>query len=264
MNEQKLANQVQQLQQIVKREAESPSLTHDLGHLQRTARGAQWLVREQGGGQEDQLLAYAAGWLHDIKRPFDHDVDHAQLSAETGKEILEQLNFSQERIEKVYRAVRDHSEKEDWDSILHGSVYGADKLFEGMGAYIIFRRGAWVGESPDYKDQEPLTATIEHFKHRMELHGRDNFPEKLQEVVEYQFKWQEDFLQALKEEKDYALELMNHCYQAGQSATGNNGRFSRVIINFDTDNEEGQKIKSEAEDYLAGGLFKKMARMVKS
>jgi len=265
MQQQTLAEQVRQLKEIVAREAQSPSLTHDLGHLQRTARGARWIVRMVGGSQEEQMLAYAAGWLHDLERPFDHDVDHAQKSADKSKHILNKLDFSQDQIEKICRAVRDHSEKEEWNSPLHGSVYGADKLLEGMGAYIIFRRGVWIGESPDYANKTPLAANIAHFENRMEQHGKDNFPHKLKEVVDYQFKWQQDFLQALREEEDYALEIMNYCYQAGQKANTENGtRFAEVIINFTTNHEQGKKLKDEAENYLAGGLFKKLARLVKA
>ena len=252
-----LEENVKKVREIAKKEADSPSIVHDLDHLRRTSQGAKWLVKVQGGDEKEQLLAEAAGWLHDIKRPLTNEVDHAQASAEKAEEVLKRAGFEKEDIKRVVRAVRHHREKRNWKSPLHSSIYISDKLFEGMGAFIILRRCTWVGESPDFEGEEPLKANIRWYAHRMEKHGKDEIPEKFSELADYQFKWQNDFLQSLKEEKDHALRIMNYCYNTEKTD------FERIIRDFEPQSERGRTIKKEAVRYIDGKLFEKFEKIIK-
>lgn len=243
------------IEEKVKKEVDSPSIVHDFDHLKRTAKGAKWYVKARQGSKEEENLAYVAGLLHDIKRPKSNKVDHVQASAEKGRRILNQFELKESQIERIIGAIKTHSMLENWEKNINSAVYFSDKVFEAMGAYIIFRRSTWVGESPDFSGKDPLQENIDHFKHRIEKHGKERFPDKLSRIVDYQFKFQENFLQDLKREKDYAVNLIQYCYKHGEK--NDKESFERLIRDFNPEERRNEKLKEETINYLEGELLKK-------
>lgn len=82
------------IEERVRRELKKPEMiTHDFNHCKRVAIGAKWFVRVLKGKKEEEELAYLAGLLHDIVRPATEKIDHAVLSAEKAKAILEESGF---------------------------------------------------------------------------------------------------------------------------------------------------------------------------
>lgn len=85
---------IKQIEQFVKNKTKNVfSVTHNFGHLKRTAVGAKWFVKILGGTKEEEKLAYIAGLLHDIKRPTTEKICHAKASAESARKILKKFKL---------------------------------------------------------------------------------------------------------------------------------------------------------------------------
>jgi uncharacterized protein len=80
-----------------------------MGHLKRVSAISQRFAKEENG---DELVAYAAGMLHDIVNlPKDHPDSKScsRFAAERAEQILKQLNFPNELIPNVCHAIHAHS-----------------------------------------------------------------------------------------------------------------------------------------------------------
>ncbi len=249
-----------EIRELVKNEmANVKVVTHDYGHLRRVADGAVWFVKILSGNEHEQRLAYIAGMLHDIVRPADEDVCHAEASARKSADILEKFSISTRDRESIVEAIRDHRLPVEWKSPLHQSVYLADKILEQMGAYLIFRRCMYVAESVTYKGMPAEQAINEHFAYRMERIKRGDFPARFSKLVAYQWKWIEDAQNALKAGKKWAWEIARASYEAGK--THEKG-LEELILAFEPSHPQSAKVKKEAVDYLEGKLFKKFEGLV--
>ena len=84
---------------------------HNFEHLLSVARIAYILVLEQGLEPDiSRETVYASGLLHDIGRWKEYETgkDHALLSAELAREILEEAGFERRNIESIIRAIKEH------------------------------------------------------------------------------------------------------------------------------------------------------------
>lgn len=73
---------------------------------------------------------YACGLLHDIGRwkEYENGIRHEVASAEMAPEVLRDCDFTEEEIEKIVLAIRNHRNKEIAEDIsLSGFLYRADK-----------------------------------------------------------------------------------------------------------------------------------------
>jgi len=251
---------VKEIERLVRKEAEYITVfTHSYGHFKRVADGAVWFVKLLNGSEHEQQLAYIAGLLHDIVRPADENIDHAIASAERSKDILDRFSVSKDDKKAIIKAIRDHRLPVKWESTLHQSVYLADKILEQMGAYLIFRRCMYVGESVTYRDMPMEEAVNKHFVFRMNRIKKTDFPERFSRLVDYQWKWLYEAAEALKNSKPWAWEIAQHSYKAGKT---HEMSLEELILTFETAHPESAKVKEEAVEYLERKKFKEFEKLV--
>jgi uncharacterized protein len=122
---------------------------HDIDHVMRVYNLAMAIVKSEAGA--DLEVLQAAVLLHDIggaKEVNDPtgNTDHAIVSREMAKPILENLGFSQEKIVHIQDCILSHRYRNDHEpkTIEAKVLFDADKL-DGIGAIGIARGYAWVG-----------------------------------------------------------------------------------------------------------------------
>ena len=254
--------QLQQIEALVKSETASPaSITHAFDHLRRVAEGAAWFVCVNGGGKEQQLLARAAGLLHDIIRPPTQKIDHVLASTARAEEILKSMTFSDFDRKAILQAVRDHAGVPVWSSPVHESVFFADKIFEQAGAFVVFRRGMWMAESRDidWASTNVKDATAAHYEKRMASLMSHTFPPGFSKLVQYQMKLLTDFFGAFKDGRPWAARINKAAFEAGKARTP----LEQFIRNYKPAYTEDLNYKEEAVAYIEGRLFEKFEKMLK-
>ncbi len=250
---------VDDIESLVRKETMNVfSVIHDFGHLRRTAVGAKWFVKVLGGSSEEQEKAYIAGLLHDIVRPASERECHAKASAYRAKEILLKFNIGPDSLQEIITAILSHRKKHEWTSALHQSVFLADKILEQMGALVAFRRSVWVGECDDYKDIEPEDIILKHFEKRLAMFTPGDFPVRFSSLVEYQYKWSVELTEALRNNEQWASELVGYGYDAGRMKTN----FEDTIAKFNPKAPVQEKIHKEALLYIKGRKFSQFEKMV--
>jgi len=238
--------------------ADAASIIHRFEHISRTANGAAWFVRLRGGTKRQQELAYVAGLLHDIVRPNTESIDHAIASASKAEIILKKFKFPQEEIPLVVEAVRDHRKvPKEWHSILHESVFLADKILEQMGTYVVFRRCMYAGEIEDYKEIGHKEAIEHRFTSAGKKTERPFFPEWALGLYDYQRKFETDFLQAFIKNEKWAQNLGEKIFLKGREKRLS---LDEAIKAYSPVSQKDKEYLEETLDYIAG---KKLAEYEK-
>lgn len=229
---------------------ETPS--HTLGHLGRVARGASWFVRTLGGSEKEVELAYIAGWLHDLYRPATDKVDHIGKTVHDAEEILDELGIRGEDAKLIILAVRDHRRPVEWLNLVHQSVYLADKLLEQMGAYAVFRRCLYVGESKDFESIPFKEAIILYFERRLKLLADSRFPKAVLRMAGERNKPPLEFFEAFKMDEEWAVKLASYAYNCGRQGVF----IEDCIRSFPAKEGNGRRFRKEALFYLKGNFAK--------
>ena len=250
-----------EIEDFVKEELKNAvSAIHNFDHIKRTTTGAIWFVKILGGSKREQDLAYISGLLHDIVRPSTEKICHAKASAYKAEKILEKFNLDKKDIKKIVQAVRDHREPTRWKTSLHQSVYLADKIFEQMGAYVVFRRCMYIGECEDYENTPFERAMISHFEYRLDKFNPSAFPKRFKKLVEYQYSWPINFAKSFSNKEKWAIRLGKIFYKNGKT---HKFRLDELIRNFKPISNEDAEIKKETLDYINGNKFKEFEGMIK-
>lgn len=100
---------------------------HDIDHFLAMARIAYIMVLEEGLNYSKEVI-YSIGLLHDIGRVLEYEngISHHEASIEISKEILKDIQFSNEEKESILKAIENHrSEQNDQ---LSNIIYKSDKL----------------------------------------------------------------------------------------------------------------------------------------
>ncbi len=106
--------------------------SHDFEHLLSVARIAYILVLEQGLQLEHpKEMVYASGLLHDIGRWKEYETgkDHALVSAELSREILEESGFERKDIARILQAIKEHRGSDSIKGTLFGDILHRADLF---------------------------------------------------------------------------------------------------------------------------------------
>ncbi len=228
---------------------DADSVIHRWGHVHRVAKGAPLFVEALGGTEDEKDLSYMAGVLHDIVRPQTEERDHAEASSEKAVKVLrKKTELPEKDIESIRKAIVDHRKPADWESPLHQSVYLADKILEHMGAYLDFRASVWAGEllNTDYRGKEPVEAVLDYYEQASKKFLKLEFPDILKEVVDYQRGWNKEYMEALKEEEDWAIDMAERLTEAGKEGRD----FEKTLKNFRVRYEEQGDWKDEMLRYL--------------
>lgn len=245
---------ISELESFCKKEYEdAESVIHRWGHISRVADGARWFVKVRNGSEENQMLAYSSGLLHDIVRPITEETCHAKASSETAEEILTVFNFKVDHISKICKAIKDHRRPpSNWESILHQSVYLADKILEHMGAYLEFRACVWAGElsHTDYRDLEPIEAVLTYYEKASSKFLDGKFPEFTEPIVSYQRRWNQRFYKALKKEQKWSEDMAERLFYEGRKKAD----FDETLRNFTIKHPEQKRWKKEMISYIDSNL----------
>jgi predicted hydrolase (HD superfamily) len=252
---------VMEIENFVKEETKNVELiTHSFDHLKRTAIGSRWFVKILNGSKEEQDLAYIAGLLHDIFRPGTGKKPHAETSADRSGEILKKFNLDENFIQMIIQAIRDHSMFTQWDSVLHQSVFLADKILELMGGYAVFRRSVYVGECKDFIGVPFKEAMLTHWSEKIGKWAPERFPNIFRKLTKQRHEFLIIFFEAFKKENEWAIKLAEQSYMEGKIYRL---PLEGFIKNFIPVSEVDEKIQKDAIDYINGKKFKEFEKLVK-
>ncbi len=160
-------------------EAGNDDGSHDMGHLQRVSALSRLFTREENG---NELIAYAAGMLHDIVNlPKNHPniKNCSLLASERSREILTTLNFPAAFIPNVCHAIHAHSFSANVEpkTIEAKCVQDADRM-EALGAFGLMRTfyvsGKFRSKILHESDPEGCNRTLNDKEYAL-----DHFPLKL-------------------------------------------------------------------------------------
>lgn len=197
---------------------------HDLDHVLRVCHYCQLLAESEKDVDAEVLMT--AALLHDIaRRQEDEDrtgeIDHALLGATMAGNILQDLNYDAQFIEKVRKCIRSHRFRSGFlpESIEARILFDADKL-DVLGAVGIARSymlagehgermyqdtplteylAANVGENGRIKDVSKHAANLE-FELKLKKIPVRLYTEKAKEMAKNRIKYMEDFFRVLQEE----------------------------------------------------------------
>lgn len=186
----------QKIKEVVEKEISESSSSHDIDHVMRVYNLAMTIAKDNP--KVDLEILQAATLLHDIgykKESQDStgQVDHAVVSAEMAKPILEKLDFSPEKIKHIQNCILSHryrTENEP-ETVEAKILFDADKL-ESTGAIGIARAFAWIGEhgAKIYKKVDINEYINENLRGKM--NGR--IQDKSKQSVQIQYETKDKFL----------------------------------------------------------------------
>ena len=250
---------IKDLEKIVLEETKRSSASHSFNHLLRVAKGAEWFCDILKATKHEKEVAYSAGLLHDIVRPPTEKYDPLEESMEKSKKILQKLKIDKKLAKEILDAIYAHHFP-DPEKKAGYSVFLADKILEQMGAYIIFRRAIFMGESPDFKKMDRRKSIIEHWTVRMEKWPPSKFEKQFAPLVKYQFQWMEKFLLAFKNKEEWAAHLNNYFFEAGQKGI----QTDTAISSFKPKFEEEKEYLEETLSYIRGKKMIQFRGMIDS
>lgn len=146
-----MENRLQRIKEIVEKEMQDTGPSHDFSHVMRVYNLC-LLIAKYEENADLEVLKLAA-LLHDIARSKEDlddtgKIDHAVLSAEMAEKILKDLDYPEEKIEKIKHCVITHRFKGDYrPKVIEAKILSdADKL-DVCGAIGIARTSCWIGEN---------------------------------------------------------------------------------------------------------------------
>lgn len=248
-----------QIEQAVKKwESKADFKSHDFHHVKRVAVGAKWFAKQLGMDDHKQEIAYIAGLVHDLGRPKTEKVDHTESSIRLATKMLEGFDLSKNDLMAIVELVGVH--REGNASVEKQVVFLADKLWEQMGANVVFRRAIFCSEIVDYKDWDPIEAMIHQHRLRTKKFYPELFPKRFQKLAKYQYQWSLESLRATEKHQPWMLELIDHCRK---EALKRRTTVDSIIKSFKPKFRQGKRFQKEANLYITGKkttLFEKLVK----
>jgi len=164
-----MGNKIQQIKDIAKQKMNGLDPSHDYSHVVRVYNLCLLIAKSEKNVELDVLKI--AALLHDIARSNEESdktrkTDHAILGAKLAEQILQELDYSQEKIDKIKHCILTHRfRNENKPRTIEAKIlFDADKL-EGIGAIGISRSFASVGvyNQKIYFDEDIETYIKENF-----------------------------------------------------------------------------------------------------
>lgn len=164
--------------------------SHDIDHVMRVYKTCLELAKHEHGVDQDVLIP--AALLHDIAKVKEMEdksgkIDHSKLGADMAEDILIELNFDKDRIEKIKQCIYTHRFRsgEEPESIEAKILFDADKL-DVLGAIGIARLYMIAGK---YKQKIYSDVIInEYIKENIIKNGRIKDNSKHAPNIEYELK----------------------------------------------------------------------------
>jgi len=258
-----MISDVEKLTEIYKEYySKADSVIHRWLHIENVARGAAFFVRMAGGDKRRQDMAKAGGILHDVTRKkVEENDDHDRTSAEKADIVLRDYSFSDEERSDIVMSIRDHRGARSWESDVHSSVFLADKLLEHMGPMIAVRGGMWVGESGNaYKGSTPAEKALSHYgKAKARVFDKRLYPEYTHALFDYQIRWVDDCMGALRKGEPWAVDMNERMFYAGMAGVNP----EKVIESFEPKDLMQKKYLDEVKEYLSDPMLSKYAKLMR-
>lgn len=218
-----LEEYIKQLKPFVKELFKNDSSGHDISHLERTMKLALNIQKKEGG---DRLIIGIAAFLHDVHRIMQNETGKyvsPKDSLNTVRKILENVDLSEEQINKICYCIEYHEEYnwngnnvdnletlilQDADNLEAIGAIGIGRTFNYGGSHNIamFDENVELNGKNDYSEAGGNDAsTIHHFYHKL-FKLKDNMntltAKKIAEDrTEFMKKFVEEFLREWNGEK---------------------------------------------------------------
>ena len=202
---------------------------HDFDHVMRVYHTCLSLAENETGIDYDILIP--AVFLHDIARSQEDEdptgqIDHAALGAEMAEEILKQLGYESDQIEKIKHCIKAHRFRSGFlpETVEAKILYDADKL-DVLGAVGIARSfmlagkhgerlfvdtdineycAANIGVNGRVKDLSKHSSNIE-FELKLKKIPEKLYTSKAKELAAARVKYMADFFKVLKAEIEASI-----------------------------------------------------------
>ena len=233
-------NQIHALEDVLQnREYELQA--HAFGHFSRTAKGTDVFI--QTAEKETKNLAYVVGLLHEERE-------------DRIEETLLPIGLSHEDVSKVIYSVHMTHKKSYVPNRVARAVHYSNKILEGDGAYIVFRRCHFCGESKKYRGWKATDAITERFRNLK--NKPNNLPLFTEILVREQIKWSGRFLEAIESKEAWALDMGERLFLEGRARND----IENVVRRFETKTVEQEKFFKETLDYIEGKKYEEFKNLV--
>lgn len=180
-----LEKYIEQLKPIVLDYFKKDSSGHDISHLERTMRTVLYLQEKEGG---DKIIIGISAFLHDVHRITQNESGSfvsPKDSLDTIKEILTNIDLSEEQVEKICYCIEYHEQYnwngnnvndintlilQDADNLDAIGAIGIGRTFSYGGSHniIMYSEKAPLNENNDYSEfNGDDESTIHHFYHKL-------------------------------------------------------------------------------------------------
>ena len=180
-----LEKYIEQLKPIVLDYFKKDSSGHDISHLERTMRTALYLQEKEGG---DKIIIGISAFLHDVHRIMQNESGSfvsPKDSLDTIKEILANIDLSEEQVEKICYCIEYHEQYnwngnnvndintlilQDADNLDAIGAIGIGRTFSYGGSHniIMYSEKVPLNENNDYSEfNGDDESTIHHFYHKL-------------------------------------------------------------------------------------------------
>lgn len=185
--------------------------SHDWNHVERVHQMARKLAQEEGADIE---VVNLAALLHDIGRAKEDsgEIEHHEVwGARKAEEILENLGYREEMIEKVTHCIRSHRySREPEPETLEAKILSDADNLDALGATGIARAFCYAGESqepivdpkvpPEKDGSEKVETSLNHLEKRI-LKIKDRiYTDTAKQMAEERHRFVEDYTERFKEE----------------------------------------------------------------
>jgi len=176
--------------------AEVQSVAHRMDHIERVLVNTRKIAAHFP--DTDWELLTLAALLHDVTSPFNRKEEHVELSMNTARDILNEIGYPPERMERIIAIIAEHSTERlkegNLSSVEARILFDADKI-DGLGPNGIARAFALFGQR-GYAPPSAITwyrKKIETTLHNMKtVPGRQMAMERLPYVEDFLHRFEEE------------------------------------------------------------------------
>lgn len=171
-------------------------------------------------------------------------------SADKAVILLAPYQLSAEDMKLIYDGIADHEFKRMWGAYRVGDgVAIADKLCEASGVYICFRHATSAKfAGPDVTAGSMVSGMAGDIRRVIENYNAKYYPPKLQNLALAQQKWTEEYVDALENEREWAIYLTESMRSLGREKR----TLENAIASYKPAFERDAVFKEEALKYING------------
>ena len=184
--------------------AEVQSVAHRMDHIERVLVNTRKIAAHFP--DTDWKLLTLAALLHDVTSPFNRKEEHVELSMNTARDILNEIGYPPERMERIIAIIAEHSTERlkegNLSSVEARILFDADKI-DGLGpngiarAFALFGQRGYAPPSAIAWYRKKIETTLRNMK---TVPGRKMAMERLPYV--------EDFLHRFEQEECIDAEII--------------------------------------------------------